>query len=463
MANLKCNHGVAAARGCGHLGLGSFSRLFPNLSPNYVHDSLIEALGKPGGLMDGDTTPDSNIPAGYTFFAQFVDHDVTLDTQSKLDSDWVQNPDQLPNFRSASLDLDCVYGFGPEASPHLYDNNAEGKLITSGRDLARAPDGTALIGDPRNDENIFVAAMHNALIKLHNRFIDEGMHFEEAQRECRYHYQYVVLHDFLKQVCDPALYKFAIDRIYRHQFPLCYGPDAHGKLPMPVEFSVAAYRFGHSMVRSNYHVKRINKSGGRKIAIELFSEAFASGGFTPLPDNIRIDWECLLRINGSAPDLSKGIDGKLATELNSLPFLEEGEPVENRRSLSFRNLLRGRSLGLPSGQAVAGALCDCGYDFPLEPLRLNARQFPGLGDLSAKDKDALLHETPLFFYLLAEGGDTNSLGPTGSALLLEVFAGMLIHCNTSYFSDPSWSPKNDLIGCDHELTLADLVAYAEGL
>ncbi|MEM9322713.1 MAG: heme peroxidase family protein [Pseudomonadota bacterium] len=456
----RCHHGMVEGRGCAHLKLGHFGRLFPHLEPLFSHDSLLEALGKPGGIMDGDRTPDSNIPAGYTFFAQFVDHDVTLDTKTKLDSDQVQDPNKVPNFRSPSLDLDCVYGFGPEASAHLYEGSTE-KVITgtaaNPEDLARAKDGTALIGDPRNDENIFVNQMHNLFIKLHNKFIDSGYEFEEAQRESRYHYQYIVLHDFLKRVCDPVIYKFALERLYRREFPLCYEPDDHGGLFMPVEFSVAAYRFGHSMVRSQYRVR--NTASGRIRRVELFDETLMAGGFTALPPEITLDWRLLLDIDGSRPDASKAVDARLATELNNLPFLEAGEPNPNRRSLAFRNLLRGRSLGLPSGQAVAEALADCGYPIEPEVLSLPARRFPGVGALSAKDKHALQHETPLFFYLLAEGGDNDHLGPTGSAILMEVFGGMLTFCKGTFLSDLSWSPDNDIVSSDHNLTLGDIARY----
>ena len=248
------HHGVAHARGCSHLGLSTFGRLFPDLEPLFTSDDLIAALGRPGGLMDTNrASPDSDIPAGYTFFSQFVDHDITLDTTSKLDSDWVQDVKKLPNLRSPSLDLDCVYGFGPEASPHLYDGDS-GKLLTGNdtnpNDLARAKDGTALIGDPRNDENIFVSQLQLVFLRFHNKLIDAGLEFEEAQRQARYHYQYIVLHDFLRNICDPEVYHFALENLYRHNYPLKFFPDEHGKIHMPVEFSVAAYRFGHSMVRN---------------------------------------------------------------------------------------------------------------------------------------------------------------------------------------------------------------------
>ncbi len=459
MTHPVCHHGTAKARGCAHLGLGSFGRLFPELDPLFTSDELIAALGRPGGLMD---TPargaggDSDIPAAYTFFAQLVDHDITLDTTSKLESDQVQEVEKLPNLRSASLDLDCVYGFGPEASPHLYDGDS-GKLLTGNRtnpnDLARASDGTALIGDPRNDENLFVSQLQLVFLRFHNKLIDAGLEFEEAQRQARYHYQYVVLHDMLQRVCDPGVYRFALERLYRHEYPLIFGADACGRLVMPVEFSVAAYRFGHSMVRSHY------PANARYRNIELFDERFGTLGFSAVPRNLTVDWRYLLDIDRTRHARSRPIDERLARELNDLPFMRGSETDPNKRSLSFRNLLRGRSLGLPSGQDVAAALQRAGY--PVDTgvdLRLN--QVRGYTALPRELKEELRERSPLFFYILRESAACPGLGPTGSAILMEVFGGMLSACSTSYLNDRSWEPDPAIVAGDHTLSLRDLVVYA---
>ncbi len=456
MSHTVCHHGNAPARGCSHLGLGSFGRLFPELEPLFTSNELIEALGRPGGMMDTrGASPDSDIPAAYTFFAQLVDHDITLDTTSKLDSDWVQEAEKLPNMRSASLDLDCVYGFGPEASPHLYDGST-GKLLTGNatnpNDLARAKDGTALIGDPRNDENLFVSQLQLLFLRFHNKLVDSGLDFEEAQTEARFHYQYIVLHDFLKRVCDPGVYGFALEQLYRHNYPVKYFPDDHGKLIMPVEFSVAAYRFGHSMVRSNY------PANGRNRNIELFDERFGTLGFTAVPANLTVDWRHLLDIDRTRYAKSKAIDERLARELNDLPFLSPGETNLNKRSLSFRNLLRGRSLGLPSGQDVAAALAECGY--AVDPdVNLRLSQVRGYSALSSELKAELREKTPLFFYILRESASCPGLGPVGSAILMEVFGGMLSYCSTSYLKDENWEPRGDIVASDHELTLRDIAVY----
>jgi hypothetical protein len=148
---------------------------------------------------------------------------------------------------------------------------------TPSRDLPRYRDpenaGTparALIGDKRNDENVIVSQLHGAFLQLHNRLVDElkpaGATFEDVQRLVRWHYQYVVLNDFLPRICGKTL----IDEMLPHRL---VSDTAFNKKPklqhfhwrnspfMPLEFSVAAYRFGHSMVRPIYRLNTELKGG----------------------------------------------------------------------------------------------------------------------------------------------------------------------------------------------------------
>lgn len=458
MSSERKHHGLATGRGCAHLGQGRFGRMF-DLRPLYSSDAALTALGRAGGLMDTvGATPDVDIPAGYAFFAQFVDHDVTLDVTSQLDTDQVQDVESFPNLRSASLDLDCIYGFGPEGSPHLYVGGSHGELRTGTAanpdDLARTEDGVALIGDPRNDENLFVSQLQYLFLRLHNRLLARHGDFEIAQREARYHYQYVVLHDLLRRICDPGIYRFARERLYRREAPLVYGPDAHGELRMPVEFSVAAYRFGHSMIRSTYPVNAANP------ALELFSEARQTTGFKPVPPDLVIDWRYLLDLPGDLWAKSKKIDQRLARELNDLAFIDPAdEPDPRKRSLAFRNLVRGRSLGLPSGEDVAAALHRAGY--PLPPRTdLKLDEMEGWSAVDREVQDELQGATPLFFHVLRESTFGDTLGKVGSAILMEVFSSMLQGCATSYLQAERWSPDAEIVAGDHELTLADLARYA---
>ena len=469
----KSMHGMTKARGCDHARLGNFCKLFPDL-PSWAAECGIEhpceaaevaaLLGGPGGVMHDfdDSSSDSEAPAAYTFFAQFIDHDITLDTQTNLHGDELDNAKvrEVANLRSASLDLDCVYGFGPEASPYLYDQTQPGRLLVGNdvneNDLPRNSDGRALIGDPRNDENIFVAQLQLLFLRFHNRRI-LGRGFEDAQKDVRYHYQWLVLYDFLRRFCDPGVFDYALKEIKKKALPKCEIWDKYGRLCMPVEFSVAAYRFGHTLVRSHYPANE------HYPAIELFDERFGTEGFGPVPPELTVDWRFLLDVDDCHPYVkSKAVDHLLADELIRLPDPVVGRNAPaNDRSLAFRNLLRGYVLGLPDGQSVAHALKDKGY--PVDPhADLQFDEIRGWDCLGEKWRKKLEGHTPLFFYILREAGVLGGgrhLGPVGSAILMEVFGAMLVHCKTFLNEKGGWTPDKCLGGED--FTLARLVRYVQ--
>lgn len=470
MSHNVCHHGVSKAKGCQHLSLGHFDKLFPKLKPRQVADPQEEAraLGGVGGVMhdQDDSSGDGDLPAGYTFFAQFIDHDITLDTGSGLDEDQRTDDEvrELGNIRSAALDLDCVYGFGPEANPHLYDGIAPGRLLTGNEtnpnDLARSSAGVALIGDPRNDENLFVSQLQLLFLRFHNKVLDgladvpAGERFEEAQKTVRQHYQYLVVHDFLRRVCHPGVFQWALQQAKAKKFPCFYGPDQHGKLTMPVEFSVAAYRFGHSLVRSRY------AANGRYPDIDLFDEMFGTEGFSAVPPRLTVDWSFLLPVDDCVHYLrSKLTDHFLADELIRLP-----DPVVGRRtgaderSLAFRNLVRGHVLALPSGQDVAAALAAKGYPDVDPNLNLKLGKLVSNATLRKRLKDS----APLFFYVLREAGVTTggkTLGPVGSAILLEVFLGILLNCKDTFLQDKKFRLDQCIAPDPKNFQLADIVRF----
>lgn len=443
-----CHHGMTKARGCPHAAVSRFGRLvdLPGLP---VTEARAALLGGPGGLMhdfDGESA-NSPIPAGYIFFAQFIDHDITLDAESKLRGDPLSPAEigALPNVRSPSLDLDCVYGFGPEASPHIYDPGRPGHLAVAdnGRDLARSPGGVALIGDPRNDENIFVGQLQLLFHRLHNRLYaervqpdhgDGSVRFEEAQRETRYHYQWLVLFDLLKRLCNRKVYIQAVEALLAGDaaFPYLHRPDAHGELVMPVEFSVAAYRVGHTLVRSRYAVNAAN------LDVELFDPRFDLRGFDAVPPELVVDWRYLLPVDPCVrPRPCKAVDPLLADALQNLPVVGSNNPLD--RALAFRNLLRGNALSLPSGQDMAAKLAGVypAIDPNFDP------QITHPDPANKADVAALNKATPLFYYVLREAElleQGQRLGPVGSAILMEVFGGMLRYCTPSIITDKAWAP-----------------------
>ncbi|WP_309380580.1 peroxidase family protein [Cerasicoccus frondis] len=461
---------MAKAKGCSHAAPGKFGKLFglPGLD---VNEAEAEALAGPGSPMHdaNNSSPDSPLPSGYTFFAQFVDHDITLDTTTDLHGQPLSNKaiSKLPNLRTASLDLDCVYGFGPEASPHLYDPDAPGRLLEGNvhnpNDVPRNESGTALIGDPRNDENIFVSQMQLLWIRFHNAMYDQhiakygaGDRFEETQKQVRYHYQFIVLHDFLWRVCDSKTFLFALERLNQGQYPLFNTLANNPNGAMPVEFSVAAYRFGHTLVRSRYAVN------GRYPDIDLFDERFGTEGFSFVPPKLTVDWRFLLEVDACIPPvMGKAFDEKLADELIRLPDPIVGRSTsDNDRSLAFRNILRGNVLALPCGQAVAQALAEKGY--PVDP-DADLQLAEGLNVQDCSVLKRFVDETPLFYYILREAnilGQGERLGPVGSAIILEVFLGMLINCKTSFLKEDDWLPATCVKGDDDSrFELADIVRF----
>ncbi|MDJ0739643.1 MAG: peroxidase family protein [Gammaproteobacteria bacterium] len=501
-----CIHGTSKARGCSHAELGRFGVMFEDLQSWGVDVSdvpgesiapaeaarIAALLGAAGGVMDGGLEANacpSAVPAGYTFFAQFVDHDVTLDVTTALHGEDLRadnsnhKVEKLPNLRTASLDLDCVYGLGPEASPYLYSADGTGVMLTGHADnpddLARNHEGRALIGDPRNDENIFVSQMQLLFVRFHNCLM-AGRSFEEAQRQARFHYQYVVWNDFLRRISDPDVFAY-LDQALRDAAAAFNGGDnnydpkglfdlvdkCHRPL-MPVEFSVAAYRFGHVTVRSNYPV---NKSTP---VVELFDERFSTLGFSPVPQHLVADWRFLLPVDpGITPVMTKAFDHHLVDELIRLPDpIVSKRATDNERSLAFRNLLRGYVLGLPSGQNIADAVATLGI--PVNPNQdLDFAGIPGWGEIDAATRTKLEEHTPLFFYLMREAGHVGGgqhLGPVGTALLLRTFGSMLLNCK-SYLTEAghaegdapcgepqAWQPLPEIAG-DAELELADIVRY----
>ena len=62
------------------------------------------------------------------------------------------------------------------------------------------PNKRAIIGDPRNDENVIVSRLQGLFLRLHNRFATQLGDFAAAQTAVRWHYQWVVLNDYLPAI-----------------------------------------------------------------------------------------------------------------------------------------------------------------------------------------------------------------------------------------------------------------------
>ncbi|HET7480728.1 MAG TPA: heme peroxidase family protein [Rubrobacteraceae bacterium] len=409
-----------------------FGLMFKHLPPFLPPDELLIDLAwemvdprppAPDVSEAADAFDNHDIPAGFTFLGQFIDHDMTRDT-SPLSS-WQLDPHGLTNFDTPFFDLGSVYGRGPRLDPQLYDQSTPGKLLLVEHDgvldLPRAPDGTAFLGDPRNDENLIICQLQIAFIRLHNQFLAAGRSFAEAQRLTRWHFQWVIVHDFLphvvgQDVVDSLLVQTGSGPIRtKNAF---YNPVNPTRPMMPIEYSVAAYRFGHSMIRPEYEAH----DGHTRPIFGV--EGFDLRGSRPLPPDLKIDWTYFYDIPGLPVPMGRNfarlIDTKLSLPLTHLPPTVIADTRGAITSLAERNLLRGKRLGLPAGQDVARAM-------GMTPLS-NAEL--GLTDPGWNEK------APLWFYVLkeAELGGGHRLGPIGGRIVAEVILGILALDKTSYFN-----------------------------
>jgi hypothetical protein len=475
---------------------GRFGRMFRNL-PVFEHQTGALAALAARMTASGPPRENTDIPAGYTYLGQFVDHDITFDPVSSLQRQ--NDPDALHNFRTPRFDLDSVYGRGASDQPYLYDESegltrfklgehvgvVPGETSGAGPDLPRNEprerdgqqvfSGRALTGDPRNDENLLVSQLHCTMLRFHNKVmetvaVDSPLAgdnlFKDVQRLVRWHYQWVVVHDFLPRIVGDAV----VQDILRVEELVVGG---HGRPPiallrprfrfyessedayLPVEFSVAAYRFGHSMIRGRYHINDFVKQarGGEPIPIfgpeEPPDELKNLNGFRRLPPQWAVDWKFLFAMPGAdiQPQSSLQIDTALAGPLASLPASVAKDPPH---SLAERNLQRGVRLALPDGTSVARAM-------GITPLSANEL---AIGDLDAE----LAEHPPLWFYVLKEaelleGG--RMLGPVGGRIVAEVLLGLLANDPLSYLSvEPNWTPVKPMAKDDGSFDMPQLIRFA---
>jgi len=406
---------------------GRYERLFPQLKALVGEGDALLALGAAGGICDG--TPGcedaSETAAGWPMFGQFIAHDITADRSPLTHS--VELADAV-NFRSPRADLESLYGSGQVGSPFLYRRD-DPALLLLGRndrgeeaDLPRNAEGIALIGDPRNDVHTVVSQLHVAMIRVHNRLVESARRrgipatrvFETARRETVWHYQWVIVNDYLPRLVGAEL----VDSVLEHG-PRFYHPDGAPRIPL--EFADAAFRYGHSQVRDSFE---LNSTSGD---LRLFPDLI---GFRAVPADFVIDWSRLFDVGGAQPaQRAKLIDGRLAGSLIELPAAITGDvEVDAYRSLAGRDLERGYAYGLPSGEAVAEAMGEAPLDG--DPVGLRAAGWPG--------------ETPLWLYFLAESasrGRGEQLGPAGGRIVAEVLIGILAADAGSYrATEPGWTP-----------------------
>lgn len=498
-------------------------------------DAMVEASTAPES-----EAQNSDIPPVFTYLGQFIDHDITANTDRETGPSIIDGPgltpiprsnvvQQLVNLRSGFLELDSLYGdasgqgaFAQKLArlmrhptlkgkmrlgvatatdgnrpPLPADPAADllrlGRLIGAGVTLAElqalppALQGNflkagqpivqkAIIGDARNDENLIVAQLHCAFLRLHNKVVDTSpaggsassdATFEAARKLVRWHYQWLIVNAYLPTVCDPA----TVDRVKAAEAPLYAAFHARSasagqrQMPLPLEFSVAAFRFGHSMVRGAYDHNRFfgrSEDGSPTIIprapfVQLFNftgngdPPMSPGGTTPsaptLPNNWIIEWDRFVESNPALTDRgARKIDTRLAFPLSDL----KNEPSGLFKHLARRNLRRGHRLNLPAAQdciaALAGVYGPAGGG-AVEPLSEAVLTSGATG--AAVSDGGFLRKTPLWFYVLkeAEAAGGEHLGALGSTLVAETLIGLVVKDPSSYWHQPGsdagrWHPRD---------------------
>lgn len=498
---------------------GKFGRIFAWLPPAFENDIFNKRLMKKLSKKMLSTCENKGIiPAGYTYLAQFIAHDISFDPTSvnkrQLD------PEYIENFRTPALDLDSIYGRGPQVDDYLYNPNKHfgqthfhikkpkrgieadypsfdiPRIYVEESDNQQNSRGgknrsIGVLADPRNDENILVSQLHVAFLRFHNQIIEKLLEriettektnryfpvnsprnlFLQTQRIVRWHFQYLILFDFLPRLIDLSEFEvprhlktwenlteeikmdrikkqiefFVSDKRKRKYFTWQNQPF------IPLEFSVAAFRFGHSQVRKHY---KFNQNSG-------LTSIFKKKGKRLIKRIKRVDWSFFFPAKEKASH-SNRLDTSIISLFKTLPSnsrighskssnIHEGYGREKRenltdlelkrfssfimaKNLAARNLIRGLVLGIPSGQNIAQAM-------GLTPLtRENFDELDLSGEL-----EVFKTTTPLWYYILHEAKikqNGERLGPVGSRIVAEVIIGIIQGDKSSFVNQhPKWKPE----------------------
>lgn len=443
---------------------------------------------------------DGHIPAGFTYFGQFVDHDLTRDV-TRLALGTATSAAELAQGRSPALDLDSLYGRGPAHAESARFYEANGMTFRLGRTAGAGPVGAldgfdlprmgsaaadptearrADIADPRNDENLAVGQTHLAFLRYHNATIrrlatgtPSALLFDAAREEVTLHYHWILRHDFLPRLVAEEV----LEDVFTNGRKV-FEVGAVGMPTMPIEFSVAAYRLGHSMIRDTYDWNEIFRADAadpvqQGSLLNLFRFSGTSGNLNPGSDvNNPLDgtFEQLVTIwvadwtrlydfvadgapaalaphAGGVVNHARRMDTRLTDPLATLPTGSFGGLVNDPLdvNLAFRNLMRGRMVKLATAQEVAVHFKALGAATPT----LTSAQILGPGDggvdltdLSAAHKEEMCTATPLWFYVLREAEvNGGQLGPIGGRIVAETFHRAMEGSRTSLLRRPDWQPQ----------------------
>lgn len=469
-----------------------FGYLFPDLAETEAallpqSSETLDNLARLGDAMcESPRTSGSfsRIHSVYTYFGQFLDHDITFTNVPKTPRDLTDScmlgdsllrpwdvaciKAHVTNRRARILELDTVYGGKTEppkdeGDPRLLklgrvtpvEHNIQVKdeyhdLPRGGVSDKRARDRVAAIGDPRNDQSLLISQLHVAFLRAHNAIVRrEKCSFDDAREMLRQHYHWIIIHDFLKKITAEG----TVEAVLSDPDPL-YNVGAKDFF-LPLEFTVAAFRFGHSMIRDVYYLNSLYPS--QDLALLFTLRALRE--HPTLPGDSIIEWRVFLP-GFDNRNTGRLIDTRLIDPLRAV--LDEAErPMPCETRLAVLDLKRGYMMRIPTGQAVAKRLgAHVMTAAEIEEAVADERQIRVLRD------SGFLERTPLWFYILAEaashfGDGGHRLGPVGSRLVAEVLVGLVRRSQPSILSktEPPWTPK--LPGkMEGQFDLADLLRLA---
>ena len=444
-------------------GYAPASRLFPADSVQ-LSDEVLLSLGESVPGSANLSQLDSQIPAGYTFLNQFIEHDITCPAGQT----------GLPGRPRRRLDLVSVYGNDETANllrDLVYpDRMIEGQTIGTGdygvlhslpADLPRIVSGSrpgrALIGDERNDQNLGVAQIHLLFLKLHNRFVDTGMDYHEARNATVQHYQSMIINDYLSKILDPGVF----NAVLRQPGYICFGP---GSVYLPLEFTTAVFRFFYSMFKADYEWNHVHKKGGLASPVKIaqlfqLSELCGNlGGQTRLPTHWIIDWRHFFDfgVEGQNPrlNMARKISAGPVSELDTLFEFPDWKDYGSQ-NLAARILMQGQQLQLASGQTLVDILNERGLI--LQKL---------CGEQLRTGFDILNLNTPLWYYILRESEvqqNGDRLGEIGSWLVADTFKRLILDSPNSVLNDTGFSAHAEILNDRKTITMPGIIEFTDNI
>lgn len=386
----------------------------------------------------------------FIFFGQFIDHDLDLmpehpdagsmttvvpdddpvfpagahldlERSAYVDGTGVNTPREHANIITSFNDASNVYGSHQDTTDALRDGaylitSADGGVPQVADILNVHPDADLnglflgnpayahVVGDVRGDENIALTSMHEVWLREHNHQVDKlkSLH-PEMSEEKLFQTARIIVEAELQKV----LYDEWLPELIGKHLPDYGGYDANVNPTISNEFAGAAFRFGHSLLPTEF--ERLAEEGWTTQKLGLFDTFFQphkldeGGGVTSL-------------VRGLAANVTSEYDAKIIDDVRNLLFPGGGGELAFR-DLAVLNIMRGRDQGIPTLNEVRD---DLGYKTykNFNELTWDTTLAEGLSEAYGGDIDAV----DLWVGLLAEEKvDGTQVGETLQAILVDQF------------------------------------------